>query len=286
MNGCFAMSELIQVEQLFTRTDLPGQVILDCRFDLQAPNKGLEQYREGHIPGALYADLAEQLSGPCVPGQTGRHPLPSVERWQATLRQWGIEPQSQVVVYDQGNGMFAARAWWMLKWAGIDKVQLLDGGLARWQQLGGDCARLVPVPQPSEIQITPRADWTISAQELADRDASTLVLDARALARYRGDIEPLDTQAGHIPGAMNADFNKNLAADGRFLSSAELAQRFAGLPNAALVCYCGSGVTACHNLLALCESGRLMPTLYPGSWSEWITDPQRAIGLGTEGPVW
>ena len=163
MNGYFVMSELIQVEQLFTRTDLPGQVILDCRFDLQAPNKGLEQYREGHIPGALYADLAEQLSGPCVPGQTGRHPLPSVEQWQATLRQWGIEPQSQVVVYDQGNGMFAARAWWLLKWAGIDKVQLLDGGLARWQQLGGDCTRLVPVPQPSEIQITPRADWTPKA---------------------------------------------------------------------------------------------------------------------------
>jgi len=280
------MSELIQVEQLLTLLDRPDQIIIDCRADLQDHSSGLAQYHECHVPGARYADLQDDLSGPIIAGQTGRHPLPSIDQWQATLRRWGIGAQSPVVLYDQGNSMFAARAWWMLKWAGIDQVQVLDGGLARWRLLGGECTSLVPQPEPSDIQIKPHEHWTIGAQALQDRDASTRVLDARALNRYQGEVEPLDSQAGHIPGAMNADFSKNLAADGRFLSRAELAERFAALPDGPLVCYCGSGVTACHNLLALSESGRPMPTLYPGSWSEWITNPQRPIGLGIEGTVW
>ncbi|WP_320822742.1 sulfurtransferase [Reinekea sp.] len=280
------MSELIQVEQLQQILDTPGLIILDCRADLQDRNSAHALYQQGHISGALQADLESDLSSPHLPGLTGRHPLPSVEQWRQTLARWGIEIGSQVVVYDQGNSMFAARAWWMLKWAGIDRVQVLDGGMTRWRLLGGDCESLVPQPEPSNIQIKPNPDWTISAQALQDRAASTRVLDARALNRYKGEVEPLDAKAGHIPGAMNADFTKNLAADGRFLSPAGLADRFAALPDGPLVCYCGSGVTACHNLLALTQSGRAMPTLYPGSWSEWITDPQRAIGLGIEGTVW
>jgi len=286
------MSELIQVEQLLHLIDTPslvdrsGLTILDCRADLQDRTSALGLYQQGHISGALQAHLEGDLSSPHRPGLTGRHPLPTVEQWRQTLARWGIELGSQVVVYDQGNSMFAARAWWMLKWAGIDQVQVLDGGLARWRLLGGKCDSLVPRPEPSNIQIRPQDNWTISAQALQDRDASTLVLDARALNRYKGEVEHLDTQAGHIPGAMNADFSKNLAADGRFLSPTELADRFAALPDTPLVCYCGSGVTACHNLLALTESGRTLPRLYPGSWSEWITDPERAIGLGIEGTVW
>jgi thiosulfate/3-mercaptopyruvate sulfurtransferase len=274
------MSPLINISELIElKNSNPNLIILDCRSDLANRENAIKLYQAGHIPEAIHAHLEEDLSGPIIPGKTSRHPLPSRDAWQVTLQNWGINKNSTIVVYDQHNAMFAARAWWMLLWSGMSDVRVLNGGLDAWTHANQPISTEAPSIKASDIQIE-LADWVISANQLLELPAT--LLDARALPRYAGETEPLDTAAGHIPGALNADFSRNLTDDGLFQSPEFLAKRFEPVEGDA-ICYCGSGVTACHNILAFTIAGRSMPKLYAGSWSEWITDRSRPIATGIEG---
>lgn len=253
-------------------------VVLDCSFDLADPAAGERSYREGHLPQALYVSLDRDLSGPKT-GSNGRHPL----RERADYAQWmgriGIAPGTPVVAYDRQGGMYAARAWWVLRWMGHADAALLDGGLAAWQQAGGALTQDVPTPTPvapypSQAPALP----TLDAQQLQARLNEVRVIDARAPERYRGDVEPLDAVAGHIPGALNRFFKDNLLPDGRFKPAEQLRAEFSPLLDGRpVVQQCGSGVTACHNLLAMEVAGLGTTALYPGSWSEWSSDPSRPM---------
>lgn len=275
-------SAVISPAELANFQDLPELRIVDCRASLQNPAAGRELYRLGHLPGASFADLLQDLSGPIVSGKTGRHPLPSIESFTARARSWGIGQGSQVVVYDDAGGAFAARLWWLLRWLGHDAVAVLDGGFPAWVAEGR------PVTTQSSMvavgDFSPRAhiEWLVQARELL-QSAPRKLFDARAPERFRGDVEPIDPVAGHIPGAVNLPFAENLR-DGRFRSPAELRERFAqaldGTPPEQAVVYCGSGVTACHDALAFAHAGLPLPRLYAGSWSEWIVDPDRPIERG------
>ncbi len=281
------LAQLISPQQLAERQARPGLVILDCRFALEDPDYGQRSYAEGHIEGAHFADLERDLSGPVTKGVTGRHPLPEPAALVERLQAWGISADSEIVLYDDGPGMYAARAWWLLAWLGKrDGVFILDGGLKAWHAAGLPLS-LNPAPSGrGTFKGTADSALLISAEQLQQRlgQPSMTLLDARALPRFRGEVEPIDPIAGHIPGAQCAAFNENLGADGRFLPADQLRQRFAAKLGdrsvQELVAYCGSGVTACHNLFALSLAGYPLATLYPGSWSEWITDPQRAIATG------
>lgn len=281
-------ARLIDPMTLHARLDAPGLLILDCRFALDDPAHGPRQYAEGHLPGARFADLERDLSGPVRAGVTGRHPLPDPDRLADTLRHWGLNNDSQVVLYDDGPGAFAARAWWLLAWLGKrEGVHLLDGGFAAWREAGLPLQRETPPPaMAGDFEGRPDASLVLDAAGLQQRlnDPDLTLLDARALPRFRGEVEPLDPVAGHIPGARCASFTDNLGPDGRFLSAEALRQRFsallAGRPAGELVAYCGSGVTACHNLFALGLAGYPLAPLYAGSWSEWITDPNRPVATG------
>ncbi len=281
-------ARLIDPTTLHARLDAPGLLILDCRFALDDPSHGPRQYAEGHLPGARFADLERDLSSPVRAGVTGRHPLPDPERLADTLRRWGLNNDSQVVLYDDGPGAFAARAWWLLAWLGKRQgVHLLDGGFAAWREAGLPLQHETPPPaMAGDFEGRPDASLVLDAAGLQQRlnDPDLTLLDARALPRFRGEVEPLDPVAGHIPGARCASFTDNLGPDGRFLSPEALRQRFsdllAGRPASELVAYCGSGVTACHNLFALGLAGYPLAPLYAGSWSEWITDPNRPVATG------
>lgn len=281
------LAQLISATDLHTRLQEPNLVLLDCRFALEDPDYGARSHAEGHLPGAHYADLERDLSAPVVKGVTGRHPLPDPQMLVDRLRSWGIDNDSTVVLYDDGPGAFAARAWWLLAWLGKrDGVWLLDGGLKAWKEAG--LALTTDAPKQRAGSFSGQADGSLllSATQLQQRlGASDLtLLDARALPRFRGDVEPLDPVAGHIPGAQCAVFTDNLGADGRFLPTEQLRARFDALrgkrPVESLVAYCGSGVTACHNLFALSLAGYPLAPLYAGSWSEWITDPARPVATG------
>jgi len=282
-----SLAQLISPRQLAERQARPGLVILDCRFALEDPDYGQRSYAQGHIEGAHQADLERDLSGPVTRGLTGRHPLPDPASLVERLRTWGISADSEVVLYDDGPGMYAARAWWLLAWLGKrDGVFLLDGGLKAWHAAGQPLSLNPPAAGRGAFEGTPEVALQISVEDLQQRlgQPSMTLLDARALPRFRGEVEPIDPVAGHIPGAQCAAFNENLDADGRFLPADQLKQRFAAKLGdrspQELVAYCGSGVTACHNLFALCLAGYPLGTLYAGSWSEWITDPQRAVATG------
>jgi thiosulfate/3-mercaptopyruvate sulfurtransferase len=273
--------------------------ILDCRFDLARPDWGASAYAAAHVPKALYAHLDHDLSGP-VTATSGRHPLPSVERLAATFGRWGIDDTVQVVAYDQGNGAFAARLWWLLRWLGHRKVAVLNGGFAAWEQAGLP-TDTVPGARPQRtFTARPEANVVVSTAELerllaagalesgtgtatgASTDTSMLV-DARGADRFAGENETIDPVAGHIPGARNHPFLRNVDARGRFLSVAELRERWqATLGDSAerAIAMCGSGVTACHNLLALEVAGLTGARLYAGSWSEWIRDAVRPVAKG------
>jgi thiosulfate/3-mercaptopyruvate sulfurtransferase len=259
-------------------------VILDASFDLVDTEAGERSYREGHLPGARYVHLERDLSGPKT-GRNGRHPLPSRERFAAIVGALGVTPQTQVVVCDRQQAMFAARPWWMLRWLGHEAVAVLDGGVAAWLAAGGalDSETPAPSPQPpypARASLAP----TVDAATLLQRLGRVPLIDARAPERFRGEVEPLDAQAGHIPGALNRFFKDNLAADGRFKPRAQLRAEFerllAARPPGEVVHHCGSGATACHNLLAMEAAGLTGSQLYPGSWSEWSADPDRPVAKG------
>jgi thiosulfate/3-mercaptopyruvate sulfurtransferase len=260
-------------------------VLLDCGFDLADPGFGERAYAEAHLPGALYAHLDRDLSGPKtgVQGWQGRHPLPAREALAARAGAWGIAPGVPVVCYDAQGMPYAARAWWLLRWLGHEAVAVLDGGLAAWQAAGGAVtqARSTPPAQPP-YPARPAAMPTIDAAELLAQLGRRPVLDARAAERFRGEVEPLDPVAGHIPGALNRFFKNNLQPDGRFKPAAQLQAEFAALHTvpAEVVHQCGSGVTACHNLLAMEHAGLAGSALYPGSWSEWCADASRPVARG------
>ncbi len=258
-------------------------VLLDCSFELTDAGAGQRQFLQGHLPGAQYAHLDHDLSGEKT-GTTGRHPLPPRQAFAATAGRWGVAPGVQVVAYDAQGGPYASRVWWLLRWLGHEAVAVLDGGLQAWTADGGplttapaDVRPAPPYPATEDVPM-PTVD---AAQLLAGASAWT-VLDARAPERFRGEVEPLDPVAGHIPGAVNRCFKDNLDAHGRFLPVEALRQAFA--PWAAdpdrVVHQCGSGVTACHNLLAMTHAGWPGSRLYPGSWSEWCADPARPVERG------
>jgi thiosulfate/3-mercaptopyruvate sulfurtransferase len=259
--------------------------VVDCRFDLARPAYGRAAYGEGHVPGAMFADLNTDLSAPAT-AAAGRHPLPAPEDFAARLRAWGVDSDSRVVAYDDSNGAYAARLWWMLRWLGHDDVAVLDGGMRRWLQLGLPLSEDVPAPAPGNFIARPRPGMAVSAAAVlaAAPDPLARILDARAPERYRGEVEPIDRIAGHIPGARNHPFGMSLDPHGRFLPPETLRNALAAsldgvAPEAAIV-YCGSGVTACHVLLALEHAGLAGARLYPGSWSEWSGDPSRPVATG------
>lgn len=254
-------------------------VIIDCRFSLADTQEGRRAYQAGHIPGAQYAHLDDDLSGPIIPGQTGRHPLPSVEEATALFSRWGIREGVQVVAYDDKKGAIAARLWWMLRWLGHDQVAVLEGGWSAWLAAGGSISTDIPAPKTAIFVPQERAHWIVNAEQVDQirQDETHHLIDSRAAARYRGEMEPIDPVAGHIPGAQNLPFPENWQPDGRMKSTAELQDRFADLVAERTVFYCGSGVTACHNLLAFAHAGLGDGRLYPGSWSDWITDESREV---------
>jgi thiosulfate/3-mercaptopyruvate sulfurtransferase len=286
--------------------------IIDCRFDLARPDWGASAYAAGHVPNALYAHLDHDLSGP-VTAASGRHPLPSVERLAETFGRWGIDDTVQVVAYDQGNGAYAARLWWLLRWAGHRKVAVLNGGIAAWQQAGlptetAPGAReprvFTPVIGANAVMSTAELERLLGAGALAGETPHApgtepllekwMLVDARGADRFAGENETIDPVAGHIPGAHNHPFLRNVDAHGRFLAAAELRERWettlgqravggaasGGAPAEHMIAMCGSGVTACHNLLALEVAGLPGARLYAGSWSEWIREATRPVAKG------
>jgi thiosulfate/3-mercaptopyruvate sulfurtransferase len=268
----------------------PDLVLLDCRFDLANPAAGHRAYMHGHIPGAHFADLNADLSAPIGPG-TGRHPLPDPQGFAANMAAWGIRPGSQVVVYDELNGSFAARAWWLLRWVGHPAAAVLDGGLRAWVAAGGPLAggeegrtsvTLGAAAPPPAVD----AEAVVDAAQVLGLlgDSRHLLVDARAAERYLGSVEPIDSVAGHVAGAVNHPFSLNLTQDGHFLPPEQLRERWQaqlqGRSPADVIAMCGSGVTACHNLLSLEIAGLRGAKLYAGSWSEWIKDPARPVARG------
>jgi thiosulfate/3-mercaptopyruvate sulfurtransferase len=296
------LTTLIDAPTLAARLGGAPLVVVDCRFDLAAPAAGRTAYLHSRIPGAAYADLNVDLSGqPDL--RTGRHPLPAAADFARLLRRLGVGPATDVVAYDAGNGAFAARFWWLARWLGHRNVAVLDGGYAAWLAGGGAIETGPPVHAEAHAD-TPAgasgallaaapgaaagaAPW-LSTDEVAAAIGTgrALLVDARAPERYAGTVEPLDAIAGHVPTARNFPFVRNLAADGRFLAKDALRERWLafldGFPATELISMCGSGVTACHNLLALEHAGLRGAKLYAGSWSEWIRDPSRGVATGSE----
>ncbi len=259
--------------------------IVDCRFDLQNDTIGRAHYLEAHIPGAVYASLNDDLAGPRT-GSNGRHPLPTIDALASLFGRFGIERNTQVVVYDQDAGLYASRAWWSLRYLGHDAVALLDGGWAKWVREGRPTRGGEESRTPVHFQAQPRPRMHVSVDDVMARmtDGKTRLVDARGAERFEGRSEPLDRVAGHIPGAGNHFYKSNLADDGTLLPADALRERFAqtlaGAAPADTIMYCGSGVSACHNLLAMEHAGLTGTPLYPGSWSEWSSDAARPVEKG------
>jgi thiosulfate/3-mercaptopyruvate sulfurtransferase len=278
-------SPLIDAASLARQLDDPTWVVVDCRFTLTDPAAGRAAYLRSHIPGARYADLDKDLARAPSPDD-GRHPLPASADFAERLGRWGIRSDTTVVAYDEGGGAIAARLWWMLRWLGHDRSRVLDGGLAAWEAAMLPLETELPRVQPTSYM--PRrvsADAVVTAAQLPDvLAAGGLLVDVRGAVRYRGEQEPIDPVAGHVPGAVNRPFSENLAVSGRFKEPSELQTELqallGGRSPAETVAMCGSGVTACHLLLAMAIAGLEGGKLYAGSWSEWIRDPRRPIRTG------
>jgi thiosulfate/3-mercaptopyruvate sulfurtransferase len=278
---------LVGAEALHGLLGTPELLIIDCRYELGKPAAGRSAYAAGHVPGAIFASMDDDLSGPRRAG-AGRHPLPSPAAFAATLASWGFTSSSQVVAYDQANGASAARLWWMLRARGHRAVRVLDGGYAAWLAAGYACDTTVPQIAPSSV---PERGFTgvVSSDEVAAGLAAQRItlVDARPADRFAGRNETVDPVAGHVPGAVSVPFTGNLNPAQQFLDAAQLRQRWAPLldqpATAPLVVMCGSGITACHNLLALELAGVTGARLYAGSFSEWITDPARPVATEDAG---
>ncbi|MFJ9247303.1 sulfurtransferase [Streptomyces sp. NPDC101776] len=281
------MNAIISVSEL--ASELAGTnppVLLDVRWQLSVPKAagepsfdGRAEYAAGHIPGAVYVDLDQELAS--APGTNGRHPLPDTERFGAAMRRAGVSTGRPVVVYDGGQGWAAARAWWLLRWTGHPDVRVLDGGLPSWE---GSPETAAATPAEGDFTPEPGAVALLDADGAAALARGGVLLDARAGQRYRGEVEPIDRVGGHIPGALSAPTNENVGADGRFLPAEELAARFKSLGAAegtAVGVYCGSGVSGAHEVLALAVAG-IPAGLYVGSWSEWSSDPERPVAVGPD----
>lgn len=281
------MNALIEVDELASTLADPDCVPIDCRFNLLDPEAGARQYAEAHIPGARYTNLDLNLAR--EPGiDEGRHPLPNPGDFGVWLEALGVSNSSFVVAYDEGPGAIAARLWWMLRWLGHSRVAVLNGGLARWRANSLPLSDEMPrVERGSFVPVRINAAWTVSTTELEDRlKTGDVVLDARAAARYRGEQEPIDPVAGHVPGASNLPFTECLGGDGRLLPPSELrpvlAKAMCGRAAENVIAMCGSGVTACHLLLAMNSAGLGDGRLYVGSWSEWIRNTERRIATGSD----
>ncbi|MCC7326729.1 MAG: sulfurtransferase [Burkholderiales bacterium] len=280
-------STLISTDQLAARIGTPNLIVCDVRHDLMDPDDwGAAQFRIGHVPGAVFVHLDRDLSAPTT-GKNGRHPLPAPETAARLFARLGIGSDTQVVVYDQGPGMYAARLWWMLRWLGFDHAAVLDGGYAKWQVEGRAVTTEISPSAPADFlirRVAPTVDASGIMASLAKQ--SLLLVDARAPARFRGESEPLDPVAGHIPGSRNRPFTQNLNPDGTFKHAAFLRAEFGTLLGDAaadlVVHLCGSGVTACHNALAMELAGFAGTRMYPGSWSEWCSNPERPVAVGDE----
>ena len=276
---------LIDVATLRGRLSDPLMRVVDCRFELGQPDAGRALYLKGHIPGALYAHLDEDLSGPRTPW-SGRHPLPDPAVLGAVFSRLGIDAEVQVVAYDDSGGAYAARLWWLLRWLGHAKVAVLDGGYAAWRSAGLPSLISASSVAARHFEAHPDRSMHVTGDELGEMLArqSCTLLDARAPERFEGRVEPLDPRAGHVPGARNFHFARNLAANGGFLPAQSLAEQFRsalrGRPAESVVAMCGSGVTACHNLLALEVAGMTGARLYVGSFSEWSRDAARPVATG------
>jgi thiosulfate/3-mercaptopyruvate sulfurtransferase len=275
---------LISTETLARQLDDLAFVVVDCRHNLSDVDAGERAYLAGHVPGAVFMHLDRDLSG-VKTGSNGRHPLPEIAALAATFGLAGIDATRQVVACDQNNGMWASRLWWLLRWLGHDAVAVLDGGVDRWLAERRPQTREFPTPRPTRFVPKPPAPIA-SADEILRHlgDDALFVLDARASERYRGDVEPIDPVAGHIPGARNRPYTDNLTEQGTFKPAAQLRSEYEALlgatPPVAVVHHCGSGVTACHNVLAMSIAALPGSRLYPGSWSEWVADPARPVVRG------
>jgi thiosulfate/3-mercaptopyruvate sulfurtransferase len=276
-----AFTTLIETEALLERLTDADTALIDCRFKLDDPAWGERGYEANHIPGAVYAHLTRDLAG-AKTGSNGRHPLPDPAAFAAALGRWGIDQSVQVVVYDQDVAMYAGRLWWMLRWMGHDRVAVLNGGFAKWTAEGRPTREGREVRTPRVFSGRVRHQLVATLDDVAAGKAPAVrVVDARSPDRFRGENETIDKAAGHIPGASNHFFRSNVDATGTFLPADVLRENFlktfAGTRPEDVICYCGSGITACNNLLAMEHAGLRGAKLYPGSWSEWSADPARGI---------
>ncbi|MDE1891128.1 MAG: sulfurtransferase [Betaproteobacteria bacterium] len=275
------MSPLLNAEELINHLD--DWLIVDCRYNLLQSNWGYEQYVENHLPGARFVHLDNDLSA-AKTGFNGRHPLARPEQLITVFQRLGINHDSQVVVYDDMGGCFASRLWWSLKWLGFDKVAVLNGGLQAWKKIGGPLTSIEPEVAPGNFIGQPREGWVLQVDEIKENLESKeyLIIDARANDRFRGENETIDPVAGHIPGAINRPFVNNLDKEGLFKTASQIKNEFTTLlsayPQQSIIHQCGSGVSACHNWLAMSYAGlEHSLKLYPGSWSEWASDPTRPV---------
>lgn len=274
-------TNLITAEELIPQLGDPNLRIVDARFELSDPAHGAGAYAAGHVPGAVHLDLEEDLSGP-KGEHGGRHPLPDPEELAAKLGAKGISRDNRVVVYDQSGTMYAARAWWLLRYLGHDRVRFLDGGLAAYQAAGGELTRAAADHEPTTFEVSLRPEMVVDAQHVdsARKEAGVVLLDARAGERFRGEVEPLDPRAGHIPGAINRFYQDSLK-EGRFRPREELQETFALTEGAdEVIAYCGSGVSGAHLVLALAEAGVPNARLYAGSWSDWTSYDHLPVATG------
>jgi thiosulfate/3-mercaptopyruvate sulfurtransferase len=278
-------SPLVDADTLLARIDAPNLRLFDCRFSLSEPELGRRAYASGHLPHAVYAHLDDHLSGSITPA-SGRHPLPDATRLADWLGRCGVDSETDVVAYDDMGGAFAVRLWWLLRWLGHQHTALLDGGLQAWVAAGGALSTNTPAPTGRLFAPQPDDRLWLSTRDLVAGlgDKTIQVIDARAQERFRGEVEPIDPVAGHIPDAINLPLSGNLDDAGRFLGAAALRKRFANAigarPPELIAHSCGSGVNACHNLLAMELAGLPGSRLYAGSWSEWIRDPARPVAVG------
>ena len=276
---------LVTTEDLAAHLDDPNWIVFDCRFTLTDPGAGREAYEKHHIPGARYAHLDEDLSAP-ITDSTGRHPLPDPMAFAEKVCRWGVGVNKQVVVYDDSYGAMAVRLWWMLRWLGHPGVALLDGGYPKWQREKRPVTADLPETHKGSCACLPEPSQIVDAATVlrATQAGDALIIDARPERRFTGEFEPLDPVAGHIPGSINWSFEENLDIDGTFLPPEALRENYQALLKGKapwqVIHSCGSGVTACHNVLAMEIAGLPGSRLYPGSWSEWIRDPSRPVALG------